>query len=96
MPQYLLQPQRYIQQYQTGIPSIGEQNEQDDKNDGDTYRNHLRQTFRGPLLILEIPGPFQTVPFGQTDGGIHLLLCFGHGRSHIPATHRELHGTKRA
>ena len=54
----------------------------------------MRQTFRGPLLILEIPGPFQTVPFGQTDGGIHLLLCFGHGRSHIPATHRELHGTK--
>ena len=35
----------------------GEQYEQDDKDDSDTYRNDLRKTFGGTLLILEVSRP---------------------------------------
>ena len=84
----------HIQQYQSGIPRIREQNKQDDKNDSNTDGNHLCQTFRGTLLVLEITCPFQRISCRKMYGCIHFFLCLGNCRTHITTSHRKFHCTE--
>ena len=84
----------HIQQYQSGIPRIREQNKQDDKDDSNTDGNHLCQAFRGTLLVLEITCPFQRISCRKMYGCIHFFLCLGNCRTHVTASHRELHCTE--
>ncbi|CCX78551.1 unknown [Parabacteroides johnsonii CAG:246] len=85
---------RHIQQDQSCITGIPEEDEKDDKDNRDTDRYDLCQPFCGPLLVLEIACPFQRITLRQTHPLLHLLLRFGDSRPHIPSADGKLDGTE--
>src|SRR5690606_23398943 len=88
------QRERNIDQYQSRIPYVTEEDKEQNKDSDKTYRNHLRQALGSTHLIFKLTGPLNEVSGRNHDVSLNGLARLANGAAEVAPPYGKFYPDK--